>query len=124
MVPGTASVDDPTLTDFWAKRRRRSPPPLASSVLRLIQAQDGRCSLCGALLLHADCEPQHPNEWEQWFKAIRHAIRKHAIAETAGGAPDDPAIPRLVHAHCQRRRTNGADGNPAPLLTRVPSGPA
>lgn len=125
MVPGTASVDDPALADFWAKRRRRSPPPLASSVLRLLQAQDWRCSLCGALLLHADCEPQHPDEWEQWFKVIRHAIRAHAItAEAAGGTPDDPAIPRLVHAHCQRRLTNGADGNPALLPTRGPSGPA
>jgi RNA-directed DNA polymerase len=125
MVPGTASVDDPALADFWAKRRRRGSPPLTSSVLRQLHAQDGRCSLCGALLLHADGEPQHPDAWEQWFKTIRHAIRKHAItAETAGGTPDDPAIPRLVHAHCQRRRTHGADGNPAPLSTCGPSGPA
>jgi RNA-directed DNA polymerase len=125
MVPGTASVDDPTLADFWAQRRRRSQPPLTSSVLRQLQAQHGRCSPCGALLLHADCEPQHPDAWEQWFKTIHHAIRKHAItAETAGGTPDDLAIPRLVHAHCQRRRTNGAEGNPASLPTCGPSGPA
>jgi RNA-directed DNA polymerase len=125
MVPGTASVDDPPLADFWAKRRRRSPLPLASSVQRLLQAQDGRCALCGALLLYADCEPQHPDEWEQWFKTTRHAIRTHAIpAETAGGTPDDPAIPRLVHAHCQRRLTNDADGTPAHLPTCGPSGPA
>jgi RNA-directed DNA polymerase len=77
------------------------------------------------LLLHADLEPQHPDGWEQWFKVIRHAIRKHAVtAEAAGGTPDDPAIPRLVHAHCQRRRPNGADGNPALLPAREPLGPA
>lgn len=121
MVPGTASVDDPALADFWVTRRRRSRPPVASSVLRLLQAQGGRCSLCGALLLHADLEPQHPDAWEQWFKAIRHAIRKHAvITEAAGGTPDDPAIPRLVHAHCHRRQIDGADGTPAPLPTCGP----
>jgi RNA-directed DNA polymerase len=28
MVPGTASPDDANLADYWAKRRRRSTPPL------------------------------------------------------------------------------------------------
>lgn len=123
MVPGTASVDDPALADFWAKRRRRSQPPLATTALRLLQAQDGRCPQCGGLLLHADYGPQHPDEWEQWFKAIRHAIRKHAVtAETDHGTPDEPAVPRLVHAHCRRRRTPGTGGSPALLSAREPSG--
>ncbi|MGI5515826.1 group II intron reverse transcriptase/maturase [Streptomyces sp. CA-106131] len=122
MVPGTASVDDPALADFWANRRRRSQPPLASAVLRLIQAQDSRCPLCGALLLHADHEPQRPDAWEQWLKAVRHAIRKHAfIADAAVGTPDEPAAPRLVHAHCHRRQTLGADGRPALLSANEPS---
>ncbi len=104
MVPGTASVDDPALADFWARRRRRSNPPLASSILRLLQAQDGRCPLCGTLLLHADQQPQHPEAWEQWFKAVRQAIRKSAVtADTGDGPPDEPAAPRLVHTHCHRR---------------------
>lgn len=112
MVPGTASVDDPALAEFWATRRRRTQPPLASPTLRLLQAQGGRCPLCGALLLHADLEPQHPQAWEQWFKAIRHAISKHAItiiADAADPTPDDTA-PCLVHTHCQRRHTTDAEG--------------
>jgi RNA-directed DNA polymerase len=118
MVPGTASVDDPALADFWSKRRRRSNPPLASTTLRLLQAQDGRCPLCGTLLLHADQQPQHPEAWEQWFKAVRQAIRKSAVtADTGDGPPDEPAAPRLVHTHCRRTR-----GGPALLPACEPSG--
>jgi RNA-directed DNA polymerase len=118
MVPGTASVDDPALADFWSKRRRRSNPPLASTTLRLLQAQDGRCPLCGTLLLHADQQPQHPQAWEQWFKAVRQAIRKSAVtADTGDGPPDEPAAPRLVHTHCRRTR-----GGPALLPACEPSG--
>jgi RNA-directed DNA polymerase len=123
MVPGTASVDDPALADFWAKRRRRSQPPLATSALRLLRMQDGRCPLCGTLLLHADHEPQHPDEWEQWFKAVRLALRKQAVITEAGhGTLDEPAVPRLVHAHCRRRRTLGTGGSPALLSAHEPPG--
>jgi RNA-directed DNA polymerase len=126
MVPGTASVDDPALADFWARRRRRSNPPLASSILRLLQAQDGRCPLCGTLLLHADQQPQHPEAWEQWFKAVRQAIRKSAVtADTGDGPPDEPAAPRLVHTHCHRRlgfSRWSTSGGPALLSAREPPG--
>jgi RNA-directed DNA polymerase len=126
MVPGTASVDDPALADFWAKRRRRSNPPLASTTLRLLQAQDGRCPLCGTLLLHADQQPQHPEAWEQWFKAVRQAIRNSAVtADTGDGPPDEPAAPRLVHTHCHRRLGSsrlGTSGGPALLSACEPAG--
>jgi RNA-directed DNA polymerase len=104
MVPGTASTDDPALVDFWAKRRRRSKPPLGKTTLRLLQKQGGRCPLCGGLLLHAGYEPQTPDQWEQWLRVTRAAIRKHAITTDAGnGTPDKPAAPRLIHTHCHRR---------------------
>ncbi|MFF4927284.1 group II intron reverse transcriptase/maturase, partial [Kitasatospora sp. NPDC001261] len=67
MVPGTASLDDPTLAEFWAKRRHRNTPPLSTATLRLMKAQNGHCPYCGELLLHADHEPQSPEEWEQWL---------------------------------------------------------
>lgn len=105
MVPGTASVDDPALAEFWAARRRRSKPPLDTATLRLLQAQNGRCPLCRDLLLHADREPQSPHEWEQWFKATRKAIRRQAISADPGhGMPDNAAALRLVHTHCQPRQ--------------------
>ena len=37
MVAGTASPDDPALTDYWAERRRRSKPPLGTATLRLLR---------------------------------------------------------------------------------------
>jgi RNA-directed DNA polymerase len=104
MVAGTSSPDDPALTPYWAKRRRRKPsPPLDTPTLRLLKVQNGRCPLCGELLLHADTQPQSPQEWEQWLRATRKAIKRHAISPTdRRGAPDDEQF-RLVHAQCRRR---------------------
>lgn len=116
-----ASPDDPALADFWATRHRRSKPLLDSVTLRLFRAQDGCCSLCGALLLHADRGPQTPDEWEQWFKVVRHATRKHAV-EADPGTPDGRVAPRLVHTGCRRRRVRRAGGRPALLTAREPSG--
>ncbi len=101
MVPGRASPDDPTLAEFWARRRQRSTPPLDRVSLRLIQAQHGRCPACGGLLLAADHEPQTLAEWEQWLSATRKAIRKQAVtAERAPGEPDDLVALRLTHTRC------------------------
>ena len=111
MVAGTASPDDPALSAYWAKRRRRSTPTIGTTMRRLLQAQHGRCPICTGLLLHADHEPQTPREWENWLKAIRKAARYNAIAaEPAPGTPDDNAAPRLTHAHCYRRSTFGSKG--------------
>ncbi|HZI76326.1 MAG TPA: group II intron reverse transcriptase/maturase [Gemmatimonadales bacterium] len=65
LVTGTASPDDPSLTEYWTSRRRRRKPPVATAIFRLMRAQDGRCPVCRGLLLHADREPQSPQEWEQ-----------------------------------------------------------
>jgi RNA-directed DNA polymerase len=46
MVKGGASPDDPTLTEYWATRRKRIKPPLDNYTLRLLTKQDGRCPLC------------------------------------------------------------------------------
>jgi RNA-directed DNA polymerase len=122
MVPGAASPDDPTLADFWTMRRRRHKPPLDTVTLRLLQAQHGRCPLCGGLLLHADHEPQSPQEWEQWLKVTRTATRKHAIVTgTEHGTPDKPAAPRLLHASCHRQHQPDSRG-PALLRASEPSG--
>jgi hypothetical protein len=77
LVKGWASPDDPALTDYWMARRRRGRPPLDRARLWLLQRQQGRCPLCGRLLLHAQQEPQHPDEWEQWITATRKALSHH-----------------------------------------------
>lgn len=108
MVPGTASVDDPALAAYWAKRRQRGTPPLDTVSLRLMKAQGGRCPVCGGLLLAADQPPRSPADWEQWVLVARRAVRKQAItAQQVPGRPEDPAATRLVHAHCQRRLPAG-----------------
>lgn len=117
-----ASVDDPVLTEYWASRRRRNKPPLSPSWLHLLQGQHGRCPLCGSLLLHADQEPQSPQEWEQWLRATRTAVRGSALTLIPdAGQPDDRVAFRLIHVHCHRWR--GSRG-PANLAARGPSGPA
>ena len=114
LVKGWASPDDPALASYWAARRRRGTPPLDPSRLRLLKRQHGSCPLCGQLLLHADREPQHPDEWEQWITAVRaatphQAITLHARPRTQSG----PAMPSLIHTHCRRRLPGGTGGEPA-----------
>src|SRR6266513_546007 len=98
LVKGWASPDDPALASYWAARRRRGTPPLDPARLRLLQRQRGRGPLCGDLLLHADREPQHPDEGEQWIKAVRTATRHQAIALHARpGTQGGPAVFSLIH---------------------------
>ncbi|MGH3966414.1 MAG: hypothetical protein ACRDRY_24740 [Pseudonocardiaceae bacterium] len=95
---------------------------MGATTLRLLRAQDGRCPLCRGLLLHADHEPQSPREREQWLTATRKAIRKHAVTVWGAGTPDERAATRLIHAHCRRRTTDGAEGTAPLLAAREPSG--
>jgi RNA-directed DNA polymerase len=114
MVKGWASPDDPALADYWDWRRGRKQPVLDRARWRALLAQQGRCPLCGGLLLHADCEPQTPDEWEQWATVTRTAIRKQAItAETGTSTPGETPTFRLIHTGCQRRLTRVASTRPA-----------
>jgi RNA-directed DNA polymerase len=121
MVAGRASPDDPALTGYWEQRRRRTRLPVDPATWHLLRRQRGRCPLCRGLLLHADHQPQGPEEWQQWHTATRKAIRKHAIASVTDlGMPDERAAHHLIHAHCQRRISEG--GRLALLPGREPSG--
>jgi RNA-directed DNA polymerase len=121
MVAGTASPDDPSLTDYWARRRRRNPPPMGNGTLTLLRAQHGRCPLCRGLLLHAEHEPANPREWEHWLTATHKALRKQALIAWGAGTPDERTATRLIHAHCHRRITSG-DKAPALLPARTSQG--
>ena len=116
LVTGAASPDDPALTEYWAKRRRKAPPPpIGKTGLRLLAAQHGRCSLCRGSLIPVDDSPQSPREWEQWLVATRKTIIHVAARE--GGTPDQTK-PRLIHAHCQHRLKDGS--GPELLPAREP----
>jgi RNA-directed DNA polymerase len=118
LVKGWASPDDPALTGYWAARRRRGQPPLDPARLRLLLTQRGRCPLCGDLLLHADQEPAHPDEWQQWIQAVRTATRHQAITLAADPGPHSGSdVFRLIHTHCRRRLPDGAGSAPALLQT-------
>jgi len=116
LVKGTSSPDDPTLTGYWAKRRRKAgpEPPLARSRMRQLTAQHGRCASCGGTLLPPD-QPASPQEWEQQLAATRKAI-----TQIPTDLPDDPGT-RLIHTSCRRRH---AASSPAPSHARNPPGPA
>ena len=121
MVAGTASCDDPALASYWADRRHRGiPRQLDIATLRLLQAQNGACPLCGQLLLDADRPPQSPRQWEQWLKVTRKAMTRKAITAQQGGTPDEAKL-RLLHAHCHRRYARSSN-SPALLPAREPAG--
>ena len=61
-VKARASPDDPGLTEYWTDRRRRHRPPPLDQPLRLLKAQGGRCPQRGDYFLHAEREPQNPDE--------------------------------------------------------------
>jgi RNA-directed DNA polymerase len=123
LVVGGSSVDDPSLTGYWAACRR-GRPPLGPFPARQLRAQQGRCPECGDLLLLADREPQSPDEWEQQLKAVRKAIRRTAITDPdANGQPDDDAR-QLIHAHRARRQAAKHRAARALPHAREPSGPA
>ena len=84
MVAGTASPDDPGLSEYWAQRRRRNSPPVGATTLRLLRVQHGRCPLCQGLLLHADRQPQSPREWERCGSRLQQGdpqARGHRLGE-------------------------------------------
>ena len=121
MVAGRASPDDPALTGYWQQRRRRDRLPVDPATWHLLRRQRGRCPLCRGLLLHADRQPQSPEEWQQWHTTTRKAIRKHAIATVMDlGTPDERAAYHLIHAYCRDRIGNGT--SPALLPGPQPSG--
>jgi RNA-directed DNA polymerase len=112
LVGGTSSPDDPALVQYWADRRSRRNGMLGRPVLALLRAQHGRCPVCRDLLLYTDREPQTPQQWEQWIRTTRHALRRQALAADRVGSPsgnaDDSSTHRLVHAHCLRKRKKNA----------------
>jgi len=114
LVAGRSSPDDPTLTQYFANRRKRhnrQHPPLAPSTARAISAQQGRCPLCGDDLLYHDQPPDSPDQWEMWFRdaPTATAYTQVAVPDADGHASDRY---RLVHTDCYRRQPGAAAAGP------------
>ena len=92
-----ASPDDPALSEYWARRRRRPVLPINNTSLRLLKAQDGCCPICKTPLFAE--QPQTPSDWAQWLTATRTAI---TIVTPVTGTSDE-AEHRLIHANCGHR---------------------
>jgi len=96
-----ASPDDPTLTDYWASRRRKASLPVNNTNQWLLKAQDGRCHICKGTLHAVEDRPDIPEHWEHWLVANRVAVTMIAVpvAGTTGEAER-----RLIHTDCNHRR--------------------
>jgi RNA-directed DNA polymerase len=102
IVRHRASPDDPALADYWAWRRRKVPLPINKTIQELIDAQDGRCLICGGFLFAVEDRPQNPRQWEQWLTTPRTTV---ITTTTRAAGTTEEAEPRLAHADC--RHGNG-----------------
>jgi RNA-directed DNA polymerase len=110
IVKQGASPDDPTLTEYWARRRRKSALPVNRTAQWLHREQDGRCAICKAMLAPVEDRPQTPREWEHWL-----ATTRKTLDVTWDRGTSDTAEPRLIHVRCQ------TSSSPAPPPAERPS---
>ncbi len=116
MVRYRASPDDPELAQYWAWRRRKAPLPINHTRQRLLEAQDGRCTLCKGTLHAVADQPQLPSEWERWLVSDRAAI---ITITTQDAGATDKTERRLIHAECAQR--SGTAPCPPPANRTRPS---
>jgi RNA-directed DNA polymerase len=98
IVKHRASPDDPTLADYWAQRRRKTPLPIDKTSRWLLKAQEGLCAICQGAFLPDDDRPQTPHQWETWLTGARKDIVKVIIPEDP---EPDKHEPRLAHTRCR-----------------------
>jgi RNA-directed DNA polymerase len=95
LVRGTASPDDPSLKDYWWSRKKVNMRDLSDSDMRMVEAQDYRCPICGMDLING--EELH---------------RHHRVPKAEGGS-DSYRNRELVHLYCHQqmhaRRRRQAD---------------
>jgi RNA-directed DNA polymerase len=87
LVQGTASSDDPSLRDYWWARRKVNMRYLSASDVKLAEAQDWRCPVCGRDLIIEGEELQ----------------RHHKKPRSMGGS-DAYSNRELVHLYCHQQR--------------------
>ena len=134
-APTCSSSPGPRSSDTrWSRARRpRTTPPWPSTgpattqstapadrhdQPAALEAQDGRCPICGDLLLPADDQPQTPHEWEHWLATTRKTIIK--IVDAGGRHVGRRQTPS--HTRPLPPPANAATTGPALLPAHEPSG--
>ena len=104
MVKDTASPDDPSLIEYWAERgkKRGTTALMPKSDIVLAKRQQGKCPMCGELLIPTDGEPQSAEDWVGWYAACNRYLHRHHAKYRQYGGSDGSENIRLVHSECHR----------------------
>jgi RNA-directed DNA polymerase len=86
LVRGAASPDDPSLRDYWWSRRKVNCRFLSTSDVKLAEAQDWCCPVCGMELMNGEELQRH-----------------HKVPRCVGGT-DASGNRELVHLYCHQHR--------------------
>jgi len=85
LVKGTASPDDPTLREYWEKRKAKQAKTLLPGKQRIAQSQDYLCDVCGESLF---------NEEE---------LQTHHVMPRNDGGPNTYSNLVLRHLYCHQQ---------------------
>jgi RNA-directed DNA polymerase len=85
LVRGAASSDDPGLRDYWWARRKVNIRHLTPSDVKLAEAQDWVCRLCGMPLINGE------------------ELHRHHLQPKGQGGSDAPSNRELVHLYCHQQ---------------------
>lgn len=87
LVKGKSSPDDPGLRDYWENRRKVNIRHLSPSDLKIAEAQDWACPVCGKHLMNGE------------------TLDRHHKSARADGGPDSYRNLVLVHHFCHEQLT-------------------
>jgi RNA-directed DNA polymerase len=87
LVRGTASPDDANLREYWWERRRVNIRHLTLSDVKVAEAQDWVCPVCGMLLINGE------------------ELQRHHLRPKGEGGTDEYGNRVLVHLYCHQQLT-------------------
>jgi RNA-directed DNA polymerase len=94
LVRGTASPDDPGLREYWWARRKVNIRHLTTSDVKLAEAQEWLCRVCGMDLMNGE------------------ALERHHVEPKGQGGSDAYGNRELVHVYCHQQLTAGCRKRP------------
>ncbi len=98
LVQGTASPDDPTLRDYWSKRRRRQSTYLRASDQIIAKRQNYVCAVCNESLFNGE------------------ELHRHHVIPRSEGGNDSYTNLVLRHLYCHQQ-THGTRGSQTSMET-------